>query len=185
MIKKILVGALITALLAICVFILVLELKREKKAAGIEWPPHLAVGDTIGYFDLIDVNGKHIDASILKTKKPSLIFLFPRSYNLYSNDISYWSRMASIVQDNAQIFGIFLGMPREFQEFRKERKIPFDLYFPDNLDLFLKQMNVKSILGHIMLCSGGKVEMVRVGSMEGESYTEFLRRTLELAQTGE
>jgi peroxiredoxin len=181
--KKFLVGALITVLLVISGFVLVKSLERKKAVRSNEWPPHLAVGETIDYFDLIELDGNPIDASVLKTKKPTLIFLFPRSNAPYRTDLSFWSRMVSIIQNKAQIFGIVLGTSEEARKIPGNTEMPFKLYYPANLDMFLDNMKIKSIFGQTLLCTRGEVEMVHAGEMNPEAYTGFLRKTIALART--
>jgi peroxiredoxin len=181
--KSFLVGVLITVLLTISGFTLVKLI--EKGTGGKDRPSHLSVGESIDYFDLIDSNGERIDASVLKTKKPTLIFLFPRPCAPCSQDISFWSRMGLIARDSAQVFGVVVGTAADVRDFLGKKKIDFSLYFPGNLERFLEKMKIGSDHAQTLLCIDGKVEMVRFGVMDGESYTEFLKRTMALAQNGE
>lgn len=177
--KKILAGFVITILLVIFGFTLVKLVERNK---GLKSRiPHLSEGDDIVYFDLHNIDNERIDASVLKSRKPSLIFLFPRPCAPCSNNIAFWSKMALITQKNANIFGIIAGRAKDARDFWAKKKTPFNIYFPGDLELFLKKMKIRSNMSQTILCQNGRVEMIRLSDLDGEMYTEFLKKTFEMA----
>ncbi len=142
----------------------------------------LALGQSIDYFDLVDMNETVIDKSVLNREKGSLIFIFSRPCSICNANTIFWNRMAEISKDDVEVFGIVLDDFPQVLALSKNKKINFNLFVPANIERFIGEFRVYSNQAHSILYYNGKVESIAVGELSGESYTEMMRKVKRIVR---
>jgi len=176
--KKSVYLVLYTIILIFLIFILVRLIQENKKLKN--YIPHLIEGESIKYFDLISVDGERINSSVLKSNKPLFIFLFSRPCSPCNVNIVFWNEMVKIMKDKVKTFGIILSGHNKAFNFSKSKKTQFKIFVPANLDIFIKKMRIKSNFAQTILYYNNKIKIIRVGNIDGDTFTEILRKTKKM-----
>jgi len=134
----------------------------------------LIEGDKIDYFDLIGTDNQRIDSSALK-EGHHLIFVMEQPCIPCNHNLTLWRRMAKIAQDEANIYGIWLGDPTEMFNFQDEGDLGFILYAPVDVEKVKEKLKLNLNYAQTILYSGNEVVFIRLGKLEGQNYTDILR----------
>jgi hypothetical protein len=177
---KILISIIIIAILAVFGFTLFKLVKENKELKSRI--PRLTKGESIEYFDLINLDGERVDASILRTDKPTFIYLFPRPCAPCSPNIIYWNQMAKLMGDQGQSFGVILGGPNEVADFTGRKKARFKVFIPDDLTLCLNKLGINHRLAQTILYHRNEIKIVKLGELDGQSFTEMLKEAKKIVK---
>jgi len=173
---------LVVIILVVVVFgVTVIKLQERNRALNAQIP-HLVQGESIEYFDLIDLDLGRINVTALKTGKPKFIFIFPRPCAPCSSNILFWNRMAKMMTGRGEVFGILLGGPDEIARLSESKKMHFKLYVPENPDLFQKKMRIQNTYAQTILYHENEVKMIKMGDLEGSDFTNMLKEARKLAK---
>jgi peroxiredoxin len=144
----------------------------------------LAVGQKINYFDMIGADNQVLDVSVLnRARKPVLLFIPKQPCVPCNPNFLLWKRMAKIIQDHADIYGIWLGKPSDMIEFQENREFYFKFYSPVDLDRIKKELKVKFNYPQTILYQDNKVVLVKLGNLEGHDFAAILNRVKQYAKS--
>ena len=137
--------------------------------------PSLAIGQSIDYFDLINMKEEVIDSSSLISGNSSLIFIFSRPCSPCNANITFWNRMAQVSQGNVEVYGIVLDDLPHVSLLSRNKKVGFDLYVPANRERFVAKNRITSNRAQTILYHNGKIDSIIIGELDGDSYTRMMR----------
>jgi peroxiredoxin len=163
---------ILSAIIVVLGFALYKTIQSNKRLT--ESLPYFIEGESIEYFDLLSMAGDRIDASALESDTPILIFIFSRPCSPCNKNIKFWKSMVGILKDKKiEIFGIVLDNLSATYNFMKEARLNFDIYVPDELEIFLKRMRIKLNFAQTILYHKG-VKVQKLGPLEADEVTKII-----------
>lgn len=144
---------------------------NERNRAAL---PYLVNGESITYFNLVDDNAQSSDRSILDDSRPTLIFIFSRPCSPCNKNIVYWKKMAKLLKDKANIYGIVLNDASKAFSFSEEAKLNFKIFIPQDLDTFIQTMRLKMNLSQTIIYHNGGVRKLKLGELDGKEAIQFI-----------
>jgi len=145
----------------------------------VEKIPYITTEKTIDYFDLTGVDESRVTLEDLKTQENSLVFVFSRPCTPCNKNLVFWNKMAQILSKKVKIYGIVLNDLSEAYNFSKEATLFFDIFVPDELDLFVKAWKIKSNQPLTVLIRNSQPAFVVMGLLEAEDTGEMIKRIRE------
>lgn len=163
---------ILLAIIIVMGFVLYKTMQSKKRLT--ESLPYFVEGESIEYFDLISMSSERIDASALEGDTPILIFIFSRPCSPCNKNIKFWKSIAGILKDKKnKIFGIALDNLSATYNFMKEARLNFDIYVPEELEIFLKRMRIKLNFAQTILYHKG-VKVQKLGPLEADEVTRII-----------
>jgi len=136
--------------------------------------PYFIKGEKIKYFDLVDMNGKEINAQLLKKDTPSIIFIFSRPCSPCNRNIIYWRRMSDILKGKVNIYGIVLDSISNAKIFASKSELNFPIFVPQDLSGFIKRFRIKLNLPETILYKEGVIRSI-LGEVDGRGVAEIIK----------
>jgi peroxiredoxin len=140
----------------------------------------LAIGQSIDYFDVVNVKEEVMDASLINNGRSSLIFIFSRPCSPCNANIIFWNRMARICEGKANVFGIVIDDLEQVSQLSENKKVGFDLYVPAKIETFINKNRIDSNQAQTVLYKDGEIDSIVVGELDGDSYTQLMRKLKKL-----
>jgi hypothetical protein len=165
---------LLISLLILAVFVILMQKRQisHLKRSLVT----VTIGERIEYFDMIGTDNQQVDASVLNNGKISMIVIFKQRCASCNRNVTLWKRMATILKDEVNIYGIWLGDHSEILDFQERAKLGFNLYSPLDEERLKEELRLNLNLAQTIVYMDNKVSMVRIGSLEGTDYTTILKR---------
>jgi len=138
--------------------------------------PYLLKGEKIDYFSLVDMDAKEIDHKTLNRDRVSIIFIMSRPCSPCDKNVMFFKKIAQILKDRVDIYGIVLDTPTEALNFVEKAKPNYKVYAPTHLETFLDKMRIKLNLSQIIVYKN-KVELLRLGELAGETVSQLIEFT--------
>ena len=138
--------------------------------------PHMVIGETIDYFDLVCENGITINATVFNQKqkyKYSVIFILSRPCAPCNKNLPFWKKISSI--KNVDAYGIMINSKSEMINFSKSMKLNFNLFCPINTKRFRKAFKIKNKLSHTLLIKSRSVLFAKVGELSANDYFKMTK----------
>ncbi len=145
--------------------------------------PYLLKGEAIGYFDLIGDDAHTLDRTALKSKKPSLIFIFSKPCSPCNKNITYWKKISSILKDKVTVYGIVLGNESEAFNFSEQAKLNFKVFIPRDLKAFTSNLRIKLNFAQTIVYHDNRVVHLQLGDLNGDTASGIIRTARELSKT--
>lgn len=145
---------------------------NERNKAAL---PYLMEGEGIKYFNILNHQASLLDQSVLKEEMPSLIFIFSRPCSPCNKNISYWKKMAKILDGKVNIYGIVLDEPGKAFDFAEQAKLNFKIYIPEDLRTFIQTMRLKMNLSQTIIYHNGAVRKLKIGDLDGKEASGFIK----------
>jgi hypothetical protein len=142
--------------------------------------PYLVTGERIEYFNLIGEDAAQIDASVFRSDRPALIFIFSRPCNPCQKNFKYWEKMKEILGDRVDFYGIILEGTALAFEFSKKANLNFKIYIPEDVDRFIQAMRIKLNLAQTILYTKNGVKYLKLGDLEGEESVNIINMAKKL-----
>lgn len=173
--KNILHGLLIIAGISLIFSVFFLIIQKHEIESLKYTQIFLAPGQKIRYFDLIGTDNRQINASHLNKNRLNLIFLFKQPCAPCNPNLSLWRRIAKILPEKVNIYGIWLGRYSDMFELQQDLNLGFTLYSPIDIKRFKDEFKISYNYAQTILYMNNAVSMVRLGNLEGYDYTTLLR----------
>lgn len=171
---------IIICILAIGTFVSFKYYERGEKIK--EQIPFLIEGESINYFDLEGMDASSVDAVSLRNgKKLKLFFIFSRPCSVCNKNILYWNKMAELLQNKADCYGIVLDNLTEAYNLKEKANLKFDVYVPKDVDRFIKQMKLHLNYPQTIVYTG-KVEFTGLGPLRPEDATRIINMAKALGE---
>lgn len=145
--------------------------------------PYLIKGETLPNANLVRIGDENSKVTLLDSKNPIVIFIFPRPCTVCAKNIVYWNKMHTIFGHKITIYGIIADSMTHVFNFWEEsgkEKIKFPIYFPDNLEKFIESYRLKLNSAQTILVDRSKLEHIIIGDLNGESAVAFIKRAREI-----
>ena len=141
--------------------------------------PYITTNQDITYFDLTGVDESRVTLEDLKKQEKALVFVFSRPCSPCNKNLVFWNKMGQILGDEVKIYGIVLDDLTEAYNFSKKARLFFNIFIPDDLDMFVKAWKIRANQPMTILVRDGKPALVVVGLLEAEDTGEFISRARE------
>lgn len=171
------------SLLIVETYIIIQQASTIKKIE--EKIPILLKGETIDYFDMIDINNESIDASVLKNSSFNLIFIFDQPCSRCSRNILYWKKIKKLVKDKIACYGIVLSEYENMINFANEGGLNFNLYFPIDEDKFKNKLKIRLKLSQTIILNKNRVMNIHIGNLTPNEFSDILNQIRILINTME
>jgi thiol-disulfide isomerase/thioredoxin len=142
--------------------------------------PYLLIGEKINYFDLLAKDAKQISVSAFKSDRPVMIFIFSRPCSPCDKNIVYWKKMAEILQDSVDFYGVVLGNATEAFNFAEEARLNLEVYVPVDLYTFILNQRIKLNFSQTILYARNEVKFLKLGVLEGEEAVNLINMAKKL-----
>lgn len=142
--------------------------------------PYLLNGESIQYFKLVNHRAEITGKSALNGDKPSLIFIFSRPCSPCNKNIVYWKKMAKLLQDKADIYGIILDDAGKAFGFAEEAKLNFNIYIPQDTGAFTDAMRLRMNLSQTIIYFRGGVRKLKMGDLNGKEAAVIIKTVRSL-----
>jgi peroxiredoxin len=142
--------------------------------------PYLLKGESITYFKMLDGSARTIDKSTLTGKRPSLIFIFSRPCSPCNKNIVYWKKMATLLGDKVNVYGIVLADASHAFNFSETAKLNFKIYVPENISTFSDALRIKMNLSQTIIYHNNSVLNLKLGDLNGQEATDFIKMVKRL-----
>jgi hypothetical protein len=143
---------------------------------------NLAVNERIEYFDLVGMNNQQVNADMLNRSHASLIFVFKYPCAPCNHNLTLWRRMAKILKDDIDVYGIWLGNEQELFDFAGEANLGFDIYMPTDVERFKKELSLNLNYARTILYANNKVVQAKMADLEGDDYTWMIRTAKQISK---
>ncbi len=174
--RKHFILAVILALILVIVFLIFLTIKQNRQIVKMKGAlTHLLKGERIDYFDLVGTDNRRVDASLLNNGKPHLIFIPKQPCISCNTNQNFYKRLAIAVNDEVEIYGIWLGSPQEMFDYQETAHPGFTYYSPVDMDKFKNQLRLQHNYAHSILYMNNNVDFIRLETLDGDDYTYILR----------
>jgi peroxiredoxin len=130
-------------------------------------------GEKIKNVDIIDQDGQFIDPLRLQ-KGIAIVFVFLRNCSPCDKNIIFWKKIAKIFDNKISVTGIVLNTPTEAFNFEDKAKLNFKIYVPDDLEKYTRDMRMLINQSQTIVLKDGRVKMVKLGDLNGESAVEII-----------
>jgi len=137
--------------------------------------PYLLVGEEIENVDLIDKDAQLIDPMQLK-KGVSVVFVFLKECSPCDKNIVFWRKFAKLFDKKISVTSVVLNTPTEGFKFAEKAKLNFNVYVPDDLPKYVRDMKMSINQSQTIILKDGRVEMVRVGILDSETAIEIMSK---------
>lgn len=163
--------SLLSALI-IALFIIVMQAKENRfLRANL---PYLLPKEKITSFDLVGADNERIDVDALKGK-PSLIYIFQTPCSACNDNVLFWKKIAGILKDDINVFGIVLSDYGEMVSFTEEARLNFKVYYPVEPIKFKENLKIRLNIAQTIVYFEDEVFRVNMGNLNGEDYTQILK----------
>jgi len=161
-------------------FLIILNIKQNRQIFELEESrTNLLKGERIDYFDLVGTDNRRVDISALNDGKPHLIFI-PKQPCLGCNPcLAYWKRIAQILKNEVDVFGIWLGPHQEMFDYQTEAQPGFIFFSPIDMPLFKRKWRLQMNYAQTILYMNNQVEFIKIENLDGEDYSFILRKIRE------
>jgi len=177
--------AIIAGLIFLCaVSLFIFDLIQKNKNIQSQLP-YLVPGEQITYFDVLGLNAEKITAGMLNSKKIALLFIFQQPCSHCDRNLATWNRIGRILKNDVDIYGIIPAPPGQMFELKENARLSFNIYSPDDLVKFKKNFRLKTDLAQTILYVDREVDFVKFGDVNGDDYTNLLRRIKTLLKINE
>jgi peroxiredoxin len=141
--------------------------------------PYITTHQEVEYFELTGVDESRVTLDELKKRDRALAFVFSRPCSPCNKNLVFWNKMAQILGDQVKIYGIVLDDLTKAYNFSQKAKLSFDIYVPDEVEMFVKSWKIKSNQPLTILVRNGKPALVVLGLLEAKDSGEFIKRIRE------
>jgi peroxiredoxin len=135
----------------------------------------LLQGEKIDNFNLVDMDAREIDRSILDKDSVSVIFILERPCSPCDKNVIFYKKMAEMLKGKASFYGIVLNNATEALNFAEQAKLSFKVYVPKQLDTFIDNMRLRMNLAQVIVYTD-KVEMIKVGQLSSQDVVQVLNK---------
>ncbi len=135
--------------------------------------PFLLKGERIKNFSLLDQNARFIEPFRLK-KGISLVYIFLKDCSPCDKNIVYWRKIAKIFNQKISVIGVVLGTPTDAFNFAEKANLNFQIYVPDDLAKYTRDMRLMINQSQTIVLQDGKVKMVKMGNMDGSIAIDLI-----------
>lgn len=125
--------------------------------------PFLYPGDSVDYFELLDMNGEAISSGRLNGERPVLLFIFEQPCSPCNKNIDLWRKLASLCKEKADVYGIILDRFDNVHGFAADIRLNFPLYAPKDKNKFAERFRIYLRYAQTLL-----------GNLEVEEFREFI-----------
>lgn len=143
--------------------------------------PYLLPNEKITYFTLLDKDAERIDASVLTGPKPSVIVIFSRPCSKCSKSIFAWKKIAALVKDEVNVYGIVLDSLSAAFEFEETTNLNFKIYVPEDIPKFKAGLRVILNYSMTMVYLDG-VKSLKLGDLETVDAGRLIKLLRQLIQ---
>lgn len=140
--------------------------------------PFLPAGEKIGYFDLIDKNDKKVDKTTIADNKVTLIFVFERPCSPCNKNIVFWNKIALRFKDQVNIYGVIAEDFQDFYNQLESLRVGFQLYCPDNVEMFLNELRIRTNMAQTILYAKG-VQYLKLGELGNKDIFSLIEKIEE------
>lgn len=146
--------------------------------------PFITSKEKIEDFNLTGVDESRVTLQDLKNQNQSLVFIFSRPCTPCNQNLVFWNKIAQIVGDKVNIYGIILNDLTEAYNFAKDGKLEFKVYVPDNLESFKQSWKIQTDQAKTILMNKDRPALTYLGNLEAEITSKFIAKTRELMKQG-
>jgi hypothetical protein len=145
--------------------------------------PYVSVGEKIKKLEIVGINNKKFDESLLKkSKKPILILIFSRPCSPCDKNIIFWNKISDLLSDKVLAIGIIIGELTSALDLSEKVKLNFNLYVPKDIDDFVKSFRLKLFYSQTIVYLK-TVKIVKIGELSNKDATELIIAIKELSKT--
>jgi peroxiredoxin len=138
--------------------------------------PYITTHQEVEYFDLTGVDESRVTLDELKKQDRALAYVFSRPCSPCNKNLVFWNKMAQILGKQVKIYGVVLGDLTEAYNFSQNAKLFFDIYVPDEVEMFVNAWKIRSNQPLTILLRNGKPALVVLGLLEAKDSGEFIKR---------
>lgn len=143
--------------------------------------PHLLKGEEIKNFDLLDKKGRMIDPGQFENRI-AIFFIFLKGCSPCDKNIVFWKKIAKLFKDKASVYGVIIDTPTAAFNFADEVRLNFDIYVPDKLGQYVKDLRLSQTQSQTIVCKDKRVELLKTGILESEDAIEIINKLKWLLQ---
>jgi peroxiredoxin len=137
--------------------------------------PHVIKGERISEVDLLDKNGQSVDRSKLENQT-AIIYVFRKDCSPCDKNIFLWNKIAKFFKDKIPVFGIVPNTPTEAFNFEEKAKLNFDIFVPDDLKRYVREMKLRENRSQTIVYKNGRMHFIKVGELAGKDAKEIINK---------
>jgi peroxiredoxin len=170
----------ILSVIIISVYVIVMQARENRFLR--ENIPHLLPGEEISYFQLIGTDTEAINLNAL-SEKLVFIYIFKTPCSKCNENVMCWNKMAKILKDKADFYGISLSGYADMLEISKSSGLNFSMYSPEDSEKFIRSWKLKFNIPQTIIYHNGKVLMVKLGNLNGKDYIKMLKKAKSILKS--
>ena len=142
--------------------------------------PYIMSNEPINYFNLTGVDESRTTINDLNGDEQSLIFIFSRPCTPCNKNLIFWNKIAQIIGEKTNIYGIILNDLTEAYNFSQKAKLKFNVYVPDDLDKFKESWKIVSNQSKTILIRNKRPVSIILGHLNAEDTSLLIRKIREI-----
>lgn len=141
----------------------------------------LSLGERIGYFDLIGVDGTNVDEAALNAicETISVILIFEQPCSICNKNRGLWDKIGKIKSPiEINVYGVILDELESIERFSNMGAVDFNVYSPIDLNQFKNSFQIRSKLSQTIIYRNNKIVYLKVGDLDVEDFFK-IKKTIQ------
>ncbi len=137
--------------------------------------PYLLENEKVEYFDLVGMDSQTVNAKVINSEKPSVVFVFSRPCSPCNKNLVYWKKLTMLLKGKVNVYGIVLDNVTAAYNFSEEAKLNFNIYVPEDLPKFISTMRIKLNYPQTIIYHKG-VKFQKLGLIKGDEAGPIIEK---------
>ncbi|MBI4811293.1 MAG: TlpA family protein disulfide reductase [Ignavibacteriales bacterium] len=136
-------------------------------------PEPLKIGERVGSFKVITLDGDSTEITYNDTKKKYMLFVFSIACPICAKNLQNWNELAEISGNkNIDVIGISISKLESTKQYLSDKQVKFSVVMRADTS-FDKQYKIIGVPLTFLIDKGGIVESVTIGELKQEQLTDL------------